>query len=142
MIPLPITIGGAVVKEFDISGRGWDRVREVLNLGEIENAKGKQQTLNVWVRGPEWESGRPRDRQSNSRLDPSHQEAEPETTTTKTQHLVLEVAIDKDAPATNLVGDNLGRIVLKTTHSKTKEIDIPIRIGPPDAAPPTGAKAQ
>ena len=129
---LQVTIGGAIVEEFAFSGRGWNNGQKLLDLGELSDEAKTPQTLNVWIRGPHW-----------NQVDVEIDRVEPEgiqvvkkstqkRESTKVQHIVLEITVDKDADIKSLVGpepENLGHIYLKTTHPDVKTLDIPLRIG-------------
>lgn len=135
---IPLTVGGTVVREIDISSRGWNAINGRLDLYLLSDTAKERIPLNVWVRGPQWqdvvvelESVTP------DWLKVTKTKTESRAAS-KAQHVVFEIAVDKDAEAAyykNPDAAKSGKIVLKSTHSTLKQIDIPIQLAPDTPAP-------
>ena len=140
--PVKVSLRGTVVGEFDIKGGGYDSNRKELNLRSLQPNIGLTRKLTVYVRGPEWEKVQ-LDIESVTPAWINVELAEPtKREDLKQQAIALTVTIDKDAEVFTLSEDGpkkLGHIVLKTNHSKIKQIDIPVRLNVP-AQPATGTK--
>ncbi|MCG8587323.1 MAG: hypothetical protein MI757_21670 [Pirellulales bacterium] len=136
---IPISLGGSVVREIDISARGWNSIKRQLDLHLLNDKAKEKLPLHVWVRGNEWENV---DVELESvspdwlKVSKSNTESRAKS---KTKHIVFNIHVDKDAEAKYLEdagASRVGKIVLKTTHSEMKTIDIPVQLAPepkPDA---------
>ena len=138
------TIGGSIVPEIDVSAAGWDRNLRVLDMGVLDKSADTRREITLWVRGPEWETVEVEVEKVTPEWIKVVKKSSDKRPSLNLQKFALEITIDKEANTADLIGpedDKLGHILLKTTHSKTKQFDIPVRVGPPAAPKSDGEPA-
>ena len=126
---LEIPVIGRVVGDISVHGRGWIEAQGVLAMGRVKSGEGRKARLNVVVRGED-AAGVEFDVQS---IDPPELKVtlgEPQQLKETLLHVPVEIEVPAGTrPMVRLdtaQGDE-GRIVLKTTHPKVKELVLGVR---------------
>lgn len=126
---LEIPVSGRVVGDIDVRGISWNEEQGALLLGRVKSSEGKQETINLLVRGPEAESVK----FDVASTDPPELKATvgaPKRLREDFVHvpLTIEVPIGtRPMVRTDTAQGEAGRIVLRTTHPKIKELVISVR---------------
>lgn len=126
---LEIPVTGRVVGDISVRGLGWNEELAALLLGSIKSSEGKQQTLNLMVRGAEAEkvtfevvSSDPPELQATI--------GEPKKLRDGLVSFPLKVEIPagtRSMVRTDTAQGEAGRIVLRTTHPNVKELVLSVR---------------
>jgi hypothetical protein len=126
---LEIPVSGRVVGDISVRGLSWNEEEGVVLLGRVESGKGKQETLNLMVRGPEAESVK----FEVASVDPPELGVtigKPKKLRDGLFSFPLKIEIPAGTPPmvrTETAQGEAGRIVLKTTHPKVKELILSVR---------------
>jgi hypothetical protein len=126
---LEIPVTGRVVGDISVTGLNWHEEQAVLLMGSIKSSEGKQETINLMVRGAEPEAVKI----EVASTDPPELLAtvgEPK----KLKNGLFSVPLKVEIPIgtrpmirTDTAQGEAGRIVLKTTHPKVKELVLGVR---------------
>lgn len=126
---LEIPVIGRVVGDISVHGIGWNEEQGVLMIGRVKSSEGKKTKVNVVVRGPD-AKGVKFEVQS---VDPAELNViigEPKQYKPTLLHIPMEIEVPAGTrPMVRLdtaQGDE-GRIVLKTTHPRIKELVLGVR---------------
>ena len=126
---LEIPVSGRVVGDISVRGLGWNEEQGVLLMGNVKSSEGKQETLNLMVRGAE--AGTVKfEVKSSDPPELSVAVGEPK----KLKDDLFSVPLKVEVPAgtrpmvrTDTAQGEAGRIVLSTTHPKVKELVLSVR---------------
>jgi hypothetical protein len=126
---LEIPISGRVVGDISVRGLSWNEEQAMLLMGSVKSSEGKQERLNLFVRGADPETFKVEIAPS----DPPELIAtvgEPKKLSDELFSVPLTVEIPigtRPMIRTDTAQGEAGRIVLKTTHPKVKELVLGVR---------------
>jgi Protein of unknown function (DUF1573) len=126
---LEIPVSGRIVGDISVRGLGWNEEQAMLLMGSVKSSQGKQEKLNLFVRGADPENFEIKVASS----DPPELSAtigEPKKLSDGLFSVPLTVEIPigtQPMIRTDTAQGEAGRIVLTTTHPKVKELVLGVR---------------
>lgn len=126
---LEIPMIGRVVGDIAVRGLGWNEEQGVLLMGNVKSSEGKQEALNLMVRGADPKEVKFEVVSSDPpELQVSIGEAKPIREGLFSVPLKIEIPIGTQPMVrTDTAQGDAGRIVLKTNHPKIKELVLSVR---------------
>ena len=122
-------MSGRVVGDISVHGLGWNEEQAILMLGSVKSSEGKREKVNLVVRGADAE-GVKFEVQSCDPPELKVTIGEPKKLREGLVHVPMEIEVPtgtRPMVRTDTAQGEAGRIVLKTTHPKVKELVLNVR---------------